>query len=34
MHNIRNKINYSRFVSANVEKEFVEMPSKMLENWI
>ena len=34
MHNMCNEANYSKFAGANVEQDFVEMPSQMLENWM
>jgi Zn-dependent oligopeptidase len=34
MHNMCNEANYTKFAGAQVEQDFVEMPSQMLENWI
>lgn len=34
MHNMCSEANYNKFSGASVEKDFVEMPSQMLENWI
>lgn len=34
MHNLCTKSNYTRFSGANVEVDFVEMPSTMLEHWM
>jgi Zn-dependent oligopeptidase len=34
IHNMCNEAMYARFAGASVEKDFVEMPSQMLENWM
>jgi len=34
MHNMCSTAKYSGFAGTSVEKDFVEMPSQMLENWM
>ena len=34
MHNLCTAVNISIFAGTKVERDFVEMPSQMLENWI
>ena len=34
MHAMCTESNYNRFAGTSVERDFVEMPSQMMENWI
>ena len=34
MHHMCNEANYTRFSGTSVERDFVEMPSTMLEHWM